>query len=189
MIVVGDIAQVGSKILFTAKMLETETGKTIVTSDGIYENLDELIEDLFSFTDRLASVNEESLKEAEVAEIPPTEEVLDTIVPELIDTETVDNESPGKKISSLRIAAFSTLAVGVISTGIGGYFIYDTLNHNNTVLEPSYQAYATGLPGSDFPGLWNIYLANIEKLETKTIITAVVGGSGLLLLGASAVLF
>ena len=58
-IVVGDIGNVGNRYILTSKILETETGKTLKTSDGIYKNLDALIDDIFAFTDRLTAFEPE----------------------------------------------------------------------------------------------------------------------------------
>jgi len=43
-IVAGSIGKVGKRYVLSAKLLETETGKTMSTSDGIYEDLDMLLD-------------------------------------------------------------------------------------------------------------------------------------------------
>ena len=63
-IVTGSIGKVGSRYLFSAKLLETETGKTIHTADGVYGDLDAVIDDLESIAIRLTSTGEDTGEES-----------------------------------------------------------------------------------------------------------------------------
>lgn len=55
-IVVGNIGRVGSKFILSAKMLETETGKTLGTADGIYDDLDGILADIDLLALRLSGL-------------------------------------------------------------------------------------------------------------------------------------
>ena len=54
-IVLGNIGKVGSRYILSAKMLETETARTVSTADGIYVNLDALVDDLFVLAEKLVT--------------------------------------------------------------------------------------------------------------------------------------
>jgi hypothetical protein len=54
MVVTGTIGKVGSRYLVAAKMLETETSKTLGVADGIYTSLDGLVDALPDMARRLA---------------------------------------------------------------------------------------------------------------------------------------
>jgi hypothetical protein len=57
MIVVGSIDKVGSRIVLAAKILETATSKTLNATDGIYQSLDDLLDNIYSFGRELAAVS------------------------------------------------------------------------------------------------------------------------------------
>ena len=78
MIVVGDIGKVGSRYIISSKMLETETARTLNTADGIYINLDSLIDDIYSFTEKLSGITEqvpEEIVEKKPPELPEEKEM------------------------------------------------------------------------------------------------------------------
>jgi len=53
-IVVGNIGKVGNRHILSTKMLETETARTLNTADGIYSNLDALVDDIVNVSKKLA---------------------------------------------------------------------------------------------------------------------------------------
>jgi hypothetical protein len=55
LIVVGTIGKIGSRYVLSSKILETSTGATYGAEDGVYANLDALVDDLDSFVGSLAS--------------------------------------------------------------------------------------------------------------------------------------
>jgi formylglycine-generating enzyme required for sulfatase activity len=57
MIVVGDITKLGSRYLLTARMLETETARTLNAADGSYASLDDLVVDLANFGRQLVGAS------------------------------------------------------------------------------------------------------------------------------------
>jgi len=60
-IVMGSIAQVGTKIVLTTKMLETATTKTVSTADGTYKSVDALVRDIDSVALILAGLKKKQL--------------------------------------------------------------------------------------------------------------------------------
>jgi len=65
-IVVGTMGRVGSRYVLSAKILETETARTQNTADGIYPNLDALVDDIFELAKALAQASShEAVAEAE----------------------------------------------------------------------------------------------------------------------------
>jgi hypothetical protein len=73
MIVVGNIGKVGARYLLSTKILETETGNTLHAADGIYKDLESLIDDIYSFAARLAGDEEEAVAEKPAEEKPAPE--------------------------------------------------------------------------------------------------------------------
>jgi TolB-like protein len=57
MIVVGSIDKVGSKIVLAAKILETATSKTLNATDGIYQSLDDVLDNIYGFGRELAAAS------------------------------------------------------------------------------------------------------------------------------------
>jgi len=53
-IVVGNLGKVGTRYVLTAKMLETETARTVNTTDGVYSSLDAMLDDIDSLAVMLA---------------------------------------------------------------------------------------------------------------------------------------
>ena len=53
-IIMGSIGRVGTKYVLSAKILETETAKTLNTAVGIYKDLDELLDNIFDIALEIA---------------------------------------------------------------------------------------------------------------------------------------
>jgi hypothetical protein len=58
-IVVGNLGRVGNRYILSAKLLETETAKTLNTADGFYDDLDTLVDDIYILADKLAGIEGE----------------------------------------------------------------------------------------------------------------------------------
>lgn len=97
MIVVGNIGLVGERYVLTAKILETETADTLNSTDGIFQNLNALIDNIYAFAEKLSSVR------FEVAEKPSVVEAKVKKKPERKD----------QTVGPTRVAAFVTLGTGV----------------------------------------------------------------------------
>jgi TolB-like protein len=53
-IVTGNIGRVGSRYVLAIKMLETETGRTMSSSEGVYASIDEIVDDLYNIAAELS---------------------------------------------------------------------------------------------------------------------------------------
>jgi hypothetical protein len=73
-IVVGNLGKVGNRYILSAKLLETETAKTLNTADGFYDDLDALVDDIYILANKLAGVEGEGEAVAgqPAGEQPPT---------------------------------------------------------------------------------------------------------------------
>lgn len=71
-IVIGRIGRLGSRYILTVKMLETDTGRAINTADGVYENLDDMVDNVKNIAGEIASVH---IKE-EIPVVKDTEEKI-----------------------------------------------------------------------------------------------------------------
>jgi hypothetical protein len=173
LIVIGDIGKVGTRFMLTAKMLETETSRTISTAKGIYGSLDDLLDDMNAFAARLAGA-----KVAQAKKQPAPQ------------------REPRQPIRGKTVAAWSSLGAGLVAGGVGGYLFYDAASFRSSVLEPSYALYKTdtadfgGLTAAQYyDGLWNAYAGNVTSFRGKAIVATAVAAGGAVLLGGSLVLF
>jgi sulfatase modifying factor 1 len=64
LIVVGSIDQVGTRLIFASKALETQSARTVSVADGVYGDLDELVRNIGKLGSELA--------DAPAATVPPT---------------------------------------------------------------------------------------------------------------------
>ena len=168
-IVIGSIGRVGSKYVLSAKMLETETAKTLSAADGIYQDLDELLEDISSLVSKLSR--------------PYTGTAVVTEEPQ--------KEAPG----TVNIPAIATLAGGIAATGTGAYFlavslplIFDYLNAGKAYEEGSAAA------GDDLEALYDTWetaqqVATEGNANRNFILGASLAGAGIALSSVSIILF
>jgi len=187
MIVIGDIGQIGSRYMLTAKILETETSKTLGTAKGIYPDLDNLLDDMNGFAMRLAK--------GEVAEqTVPVEE------PDQADTGPEEREKVSEPLftgKTATILAWSTLTAGTAAAGIGAWLIYAAVQYRADILNTSYNAYKDetitdfgGLSSEEYyHNLYNIYLTNLSTYSRKAIFATSLTGLGVLSLGSSVLFF
>ncbi len=117
-IVVGSIGKVGDQYVFSSKMLETETARTLNTADGIYENLGELLKEIQILANDLCGMpNDEVIQTTAAEPDPPAEtEVIET------SPEPEKTGSTGKTI-----AAWATLAGSAGGIGAGTFFLIKAL--------------------------------------------------------------
>ena len=204
-IVVGSISRVGTKFVFSAKMLETETARTLSTADGIYPDLDTLLEDIFTVTAELAGPYTAQAAAWSPAEPEPAAEPVPEAEPETRE-ETAEAEKPEKPPKPVReprpprepgevnIPAIATLAGGAASLGTGAYFLIVSLP---LVMEyfSTKKAYDEAADLSvDVTALWNAYeaarAAAVEgNASTNLIIGGSLAGAGIALGAVSAILF
>ena len=150
-IVTGDIAKVGTRYILSARMLETETSETAGTAKGIYQTLDELIDDMPSFADTLAGVETEAVDVADKVEpVVPAEPVFE------VRSEEPEKTSSVESAGANRILAWSTLGAGVAMTGTGTYFLVDSIIKLNTASDAE-AAYIAATSTADADTLYDAY--------------------------------
>lgn len=166
-IVVGNLGRIGDRIAVSVKMLETETGKTLSTADETYNDINTLVDGIPLLAAKLAGLRE--------------------------NTFTITDEEKKEAPAVRNILAWSSLGAGVVSAGLGAYFLAVALpliNAYNDALD----AYTAAVAGDDFDTLRtardDAYTAavgaNAEgKLTAGTLLT----GAGVVLGGLSALFF
>ena len=183
-IVVGSIGRVGSKYVLAVKLLETETGKTLSTADGIYANLDELLEDTAGLAARLSA---------------PYGTVADTTGGGTAGSGATSGTAPREKKerepARINVPAVVTLAGAVGCLGAGGYFLAVSLPLLMAFTDAQ-NAYTAGDAdlGDDLTALYNAYetarAAAVDgNANTNFIIGASAAGVGVGLGVLSAILF
>lgn len=93
LIVVGTLSKIGSRYLMSAKMLETETSRTVGTANGKYTDLDEMIDGLEKIAYSLAG-QEVVSTETEGA----TDETSEPVKPETVE-QTGQSAPPNPKFN------------------------------------------------------------------------------------------
>ena len=178
-IVVGNIGRVGTRYVLSTKILETETAKTLNTADGIYKDLDALLDDIDNIVNALAGTA--------ISETSATEESV------MIETDKPVR--PRKSVSVRRIAAFGSLAGTIGLVGTGSYFIVRALTYiipmNNALDDYNNAAQETE---ENFAALYDTYLtrydtALAQNANGKLTSGIILGGVGLALGAVSTILF
>lgn len=183
-IVTGDVAKVGNRYVFTARMIETETSETLSTAKAVYQSMDELIDSMTGFADTLTGAPDARPAADAVGEKPEDE------------AEEAAEAEMKQPMSGRSIAAWSTFGVGVAAAGIGGYVMYDALEYKSGSVDPALAAYnadVTDLGGQSveeyYNSLWSTYLDVFDNFKGKALTGLIVTGAGILSIGVSVVLF
>ena len=108
-IVVGSLGKVGSRYILSVKMLKTETAATASTADGMYADLDELLDDIAEVARQLGAPY--AGEAAAVVEEVPLPEPEEPVV-----------EEPAEPLD-INIPAWASAAGGVGCLGTGAYFL------------------------------------------------------------------
>ena len=231
-IVVGLFSKLGSKFVLSVKLLETSTSRTVSTADGIYAELEDILDDVQRIAKRLAGVEEvaEAAPEATAAadETPTTEDspVEEKSAPAeeasaAADTPAAEEEPvaeatlgadeaqegpvadesppispapperpPREPVPVLRVAAIGSAVGAVVALGVGGYFAVTAVQYLSGPVEAAYQTYLIEPQGSSLIStLYDNYRAEWDVYGRMILPGAVLGGAGVLLGGASVVLF
>ena len=159
MIVVGSLSMVGSKTILTAKILATGTGRTLSTADGIYKDVDELVDDIFDFAKDLAGMDREEIVEPNVIDDTPV-----TIKP---------------------IYKRPFFITGIIATGVGSYLLYDAFTFYQGPVNDAWVAYDSAGSGDDFDTLYDFYEGKRMEFVQKLSIGGGVTGVGIALTAIS----
>jgi hypothetical protein len=180
-IITGKIGFVGKRIVINSKMLETETAKIQSTADGVYDDINFLLDDIPNIALLLAGLD----KSVETAE-------SNEAVVENTDTPSPSSDSKNNNISvdkTNKIIGFSTLGAGVVLTGVGTYFLIDSIIKLSDV-QTTKSAYENAT--SDFDNLYTVYMdsyAAAENSNTMFFVGAGLIGSGIISGVVSAIFF
>ena len=177
LIVGGSMSRLGSKIVLSAKMIETETSKTVSTADGVYNDMDDLLANIYIFRDQIAApyAGEE-------------------VIAGTLETEKAAEDAAAENVPpDINIPAIATAAGGVVCLGTGVYFLAVSLplllDYNS-----AQQAYDEAAEGADFDTLYNAAeaarsAAIYGNANTNFIIGASLAGAGTVLGITSTILF
>ncbi|MBI9104976.1 MAG: hypothetical protein JEY99_21350 [Spirochaetales bacterium] len=165
-IVTGSIGMVGSRIVLNAKILETQSSETISSADGIYTDLDALIDNMYQFIAKLDYLSDSTA----TVTVPQAE-----ILPEI-------EKRP------FPILFASTLSGGIISAGVGAYFLISSLplmiDYWNA--QNDYNNATSGDITADYDAYEAARVAAVdENASNRFIIGSVLAGAGLILGGVS----
>lgn len=174
-IIVGSIGKLGNRYALSMRLLDVSTSKTMNTADGVFADIDLLVEGLEPLVFSLAGLE----GEADAASAAQGAEV----------DEPVGGEPADRKASGRTVAAVSTLATGVIAGGVGGVFLYLAIQHLQGPVDDAWLAYDTATAGDDINGLYTLYLDEFDAFKMRFIIGAAGIGGGLILMGTSIALF
>jgi hypothetical protein len=182
MIVVGNIGTVGKKYVMSTKLLETESGKTLATADGIYASLDEILDDFPNLSAQLAGTTPAEAPKAAAgtgAKKEPEKAPQKAAV--------VKAPKPAKApASGKKIAGIATFAVGIASLGVGGVFLYDGLVNEAAWKNEAWDAYTAAT--TNFDTLYNEYLDAYSVWRVRTLLGIGLSSCGAVLTGLGVIL-
>lgn len=179
MIVVGNIGTVGKKFVMSTKLLETESGKTLATADGIYASLDEILDDFPNLSAKLAGTTP--------AETPKAAATTEKKEPEKKEPEKAAvvkaPKAPAAPASGKKIAGIATLAAGIACLGTGGYFLYIAIAQDAPWKNNTWDVYMAAT--TNFDALYADYVEAVGAWRKSTWlgIGLTTGGLGLSVLG------
>ena len=118
-IVVGSLGKVGTKWILAAKMLQTESAKTTSTADGVYKDLDALVEG------------------------------IPALVRQLTGTAGGTAAGTRGPVNWRPIVGATLTAAGVGALGVGGYFLYTAFTYRKNTLVPAQDEYLNRVAASE----------------------------------------
>jgi hypothetical protein len=179
MIVVGNIGTVGKKYVMSTKLLETESGKTLATADGIYASLDEILEDFSNLSAKLAGTTPAETPKAAAAAEKKEQEKKEPAKA----TVAKAPKAPAAPMSGKKIGGIASLVSGVALLGGGGYVLYDAIAKKAPWKNSAWDAYMAA--STDFDVLYYEYVdaAGAWRRALWLGIGLTTGGLGLSALG------
>jgi len=129
MIVVGDLGQIGSRFILTAKILETETSKTLGIAKGIYPDIDALLDDMNSFALKLVK-GEKLLSINSVVEIVPEDSNNKNDNESVIQSQTIEEPVIIAENSNETLTKGFALDTGIVF-GLGNRVNLDDFNFDD----------------------------------------------------------
>jgi hypothetical protein len=169
-IVVGSIGRVGTKYVLSVKLLETESGKTLSTADGIYKDLDALLDGTFALAAKLAS----PYGTVAAQPAPPPEQPAEEPAP--AERQRQKKERPPVQVN---VPAIATLAGALGGLGAGGYFLAVSLPLLMAYTEAK-DAYELGDAdaGDDIAALYAAYeAARVAAVDGDANLNFIIGAS------------
>jgi len=188
MIVVGNIGTVGKRYVMSTKLLETESGKTLATADGIYTSLDEILDDFPNLSAKLSGTPPVAKQEPKVAAEPEKKEPekkLEKAPPKAPPAKV--EKAPAAPTTGRKIVRIAALAAGIACLGAGGYFLYDGLVNEEAWKNETWDAYMAAT--TNFDELYVEYLDAYAVWKRATFLGIGFTAGGTLLGGLGAVLF
>jgi TolB-like protein len=151
LIVTGNISRVGNRVVFSAKLMETSTGKTLATADGVYGSMDALLDALPQLAGKLAGV------------------------------EVAGFTGGGAPVDWKFIGIVSLAVIGAGGLGYGGWAVFDAGSYKSGTVDPAWAAYeavSSGVP-ADYDAAYSEYQTAFAAYLTKTTIAygALAGGA------------
>lgn len=191
MIVTGSLSKIGSRYVLSSKLLETQTGRTLGTADGMYVNLDALLDDISLFSQKLvksvASPPKPAAEEGtvQIEEAPPA---IAEEPPPAPEPDAVKPPKPPREpivINWKKVGGITLTGVGAVSLGVGGYFIYNAF----TAAQKAWLAYDTSTADqATIDNLYNDYLSVYEEQQPVFMYGLYIAGGGILAAGLGALL-
>ncbi len=182
-IVTGDIALLGGRYIFSAKMIETETSATIHTAKNIYTDLGELIDDMPNFAARLSGLEAADTRTA-AAESGSLETARKTEAAEAAKPVPAETDTASKPTGTGNsIVGWSLLGGGTVIAGVGTYFLIDSIMKINAAND-AWSAYDSATAGDvDYDSLYSTYTTAFtaaENSNTMFWVGAGLAGGGVL---------
>lgn len=161
-IVVGTVGKLGSRYMLSAKMLQTETAETLSVADGVYTNLDAMVDGLSAIAAKLTGTQ------------------VQTGV-------AVDAGATLKPSVGRTMVAISSLVLGFGCGGTGGYLLYDGAVNGKAAIDRANSDYeAAG--ASDAPTMWDALVAAATSAKTRLYVGMGLAAGGAVLTGLGIVL-
>jgi len=157
-IVTGKIGTVGGRMVLNAKMLETETARIQSTADGVYSDIEQLLDDISNIA---AELSGQAVEETRTT----SEQIESTELSEVEKGTVKGNKTMG----------FATLGLGVVMIGSGSYFMFDSIDKLNTVKDAE-EAYLNAT--TNFTPLYEDYQDAYNAAENSNTLFFV--GAGLI---------
>jgi hypothetical protein len=160
MIVVGNLSKMGSRFVVSTKLLETESGKTLSTADGIYGSMDALVDGVQDLAEVLAG--------------------------QKATTRTGGQAQPGAGPDLKFIAGVACGVAGLGLGGMGGWLLYDGLVNGKAVVDADWNAYYKATANHD--ALYQTYQTALQAWVNGLWLAGGLAAGGAALTGLGVVL-
>lgn len=174
-IVVGNLGKVGSRYVLTIKMLETETGRTLQSTDGRYANLDDLLDGV-------------TILAYELAEKEPPEDLSPPAVAAEPEPTVPEPAAPvRKKEKSIGVLDIFMIGSGAF-LGVGGgvWMLLDYLDVNNAYDE--YMAVGEGESEETYTEAYDNYTSLFNNYQENNRWHYITMGTGAALLAGGVIM-